>query len=88
MSDVTYLKVNLFYRIFHPIFTTGILPVILLIVLNIRIALGILSLQVCIFNLHTFLLHERSSLRCFMYLHIRMKKKSVLIKNQEIDFKE
>ena len=46
MTDITYLKINLFFRIFHPIATTGIIPIILLIILNVRITLGIVSLRV------------------------------------------
>ena len=46
MSDVNYLKVNLFFRIFHPICTTGILPAITLIILNLRMLMGIHALEV------------------------------------------
>lgn len=45
MTDITYLKINLFFRIFHPISTTGIIPIVLLIILNVRITLGIVSLR-------------------------------------------
>ena len=46
MEDVTYLKINLYLRMLHPMTTTGIAPVLILLVLNVRITRGIMQLQV------------------------------------------
>ena len=46
MSDVTYLKINLYLRMFHPLSTTGLIPVVILLFLNVRITKGIMELQV------------------------------------------
>ena len=46
MSDVTYLKINLYLRMFHPLSTTGLIPVLVLLILNVRITRGIIKLQV------------------------------------------
>ena len=45
MEDVIYLKINLYLRMLHPMTTTGIAPVILLLILNVRITRGIMELQ-------------------------------------------
>ena len=45
MKNVTYVKVNLYLRYFHPLTTTGWLPIFLLIFLNIKISRGIKNLQ-------------------------------------------
>ena len=46
MSDVVYLKINLYLRMFHPLSTTGLLPILILLILNVRISKGIKDLQV------------------------------------------
>ena len=40
-----YRKVNLYYRIFHPLTTTGLAPFLFLIVLNVRICIGLKRLR-------------------------------------------
>ena len=46
MEDVTYLKINLYLRMLHPLTTTGVIPILILVVLNMRITKGIKELQV------------------------------------------
>ena len=53
MEDVTYLKINLYLRILHPVTTTGLAPVLLLLILNVKITRGILQLQVSKLVIHT-----------------------------------
>jgi len=45
MEDVTYLKINLYLRMLHPLTTTGVIPILILVVLNMRITKGIKELQ-------------------------------------------
>ena len=40
-----YRKVNLYYRVFHPLTTTGLAPCLLLIILNVRICIGLKRLR-------------------------------------------
>ncbi len=52
MTDVTYLRVNLYLRMLHPLTTTGLAPILILIVLNVRITRGIMELQVRFYSHH------------------------------------
>ena len=45
MKNTTYLEVNLYLRMFHPLTTTGVAPILILIILNVRITTGIQNLQ-------------------------------------------
>jgi len=45
MKNTTYLEVNLYLRMLHPLTTTGLAPILILIILNIRITLGIKNMQ-------------------------------------------
>ena len=69
MSDVTYLKINLYLRMFHPLSTTGLIPVLVLLILNIRITRGIIKLQVSRF-LPEVGKNERE-LSSFQFIHER-----------------
>ena len=51
MKNTTYLEVNLYLRMLHPLTTTGLAPILILIILNIRITLGIKNMQVSKQNL-------------------------------------
>ena len=45
MEDVSYLKINLYLRMLHPLTTTGVIPILILVILNMRITKGIKELQ-------------------------------------------
>ena len=45
-TNTDYVKVNLYLRMLHPLTTTGLVPMLLLLILNIRITTGIKQLQV------------------------------------------
>lgn len=45
LDNPLYAKFNLFYRLLHPLTTTGLAPFIILIVLNIRICIGMKRLK-------------------------------------------
>ncbi len=45
LKNVVYLKANLYLRMLHPLATTGIVPTLLLVILNARIYKGILRLR-------------------------------------------
>ena len=44
-NNPLYRKINLYYRIFHPLTTTGLAPCLFLIVLNVRICIGLKRLR-------------------------------------------
>ena len=46
MKNTTYLEVNLYLRMLHPLTTTGLAPILILMILNVRITLGIRNMQV------------------------------------------
>ena len=48
MKNTTYLEVNLYLRMLHPLTTTGLAPILILMILNVRITLGIRNMQVSI----------------------------------------
>ena len=85
MKNTTYLEVNLYLRMLHPLTTTGLAPILILMILNVRITLGIRNMQVnCNFRytLNTCFRRKDSNSTCCindkwpLKLHKRRERKS------------
>jgi hypothetical protein len=73
MEDVTYLKINLYLRMLHPLTTTGVIPILILVVLNMRITKGIKELQVS-FSLKSLIIsYQRQA-----YLDVKIQSLSAI----------